>query len=152
MNKKIVMVLVIITVLFAGFFLVKMFTGKQEPELIERINDLDSNDLLDTMSIDLFEVNESGQSGFVTIDNYGYEVRIVIQLIDDLGVTRSANIRSGSCDNPGEIVNNLNNVIDGRSETKFDLLIDEITGGSPFVIAVFESESDLGEIIVCGEK
>ncbi len=156
MDKKTVTALVIVTVLVAGFFLIRTFTGEREPELIERIgppqNDLGPADLLDTTLIDLFEVNESGRGGFATIDDYDNEVQVVIQLIGDSEVNRPANLRSGSCNSPGDIINDLNDVINGRSETMFSLSVDEITGGSSFMIAVFESESESETMIACGEK
>ncbi len=154
MNKKLFVIAGITVVLLAGIFLTVILRGDPEEEIIERVGPPVSipgpADILETTLVDLFEVDESGQSGFATIEEFEDQTRVAIQLIGDPDENWSAVLRSGSCANPGEVRFELNEVSDGRSETLFDLPAGEVIGGS-FLIAVL-SPDEPGDMVACGNR
>lgn len=156
MNKKTIAIVAVVAVVIVGFLVVRFFSAEPETETEERVGPPAGTpgpaDVIDTTLVDLFEVDESGQSGFATIDEFDDETQVVLQISGEPDSTRSASIRSGSCDNPGEVMFDLNDVVNGRSETSFGISADEIVGAGPFLIAVFATDDESEALVACGDR
>ena len=81
----------------------------------------------DGISTPLTELNDSGQTGEVTLTSAGDGQTVVVVRIDEPGADEVAvALRSGSCADPGEIVQELEPVGERPAETTVDQSLDEL--------------------------
>lgn len=110
---------------------------------------------VETITVQLDEQNDLGQTGVVTLteDPAG-------QLIVSLNMTggtftppQPAHIHSGACPEPGAVVYALNNVVDGESITTLEDVTWEqlVEVGEPLAINVHKSAAESGVYTACGD-
>jgi hypothetical protein len=110
-----------------------------------------ASDRLDSLKVGLAERSGSGQYGVATLTRIGDESsELVLELFDGPARLQAAAVREGTCDSPGKIVFELNDLEHGRSATR-------IGGGLPdlirkdLVIVVRETTDRESEVSVCSE-
>lgn len=105
----------------------------------------------DTVTIDMKEVDGSGQAGSADITTDGDEQVIVSIEIDagEEGVPQPAHIHEGSCQDLGDVAYPLENVEDGVSESTVEVGMSELLAGE-YAINVHLSEEEAGTYVSCG--
>lgn len=104
----------------------------------------------DTVTIDMNEVDDSGQSGSANITTDGEQVTVAIEIdAGEEGVPQPAHIHEGSCDDLGDVAYPLDSVEDGESESTADVGMDELLPGE-YAINVHLSEDQMDVHVACG--
>ncbi len=104
----------------------------------------------DTITIDMNEVDDSGQSGSADITSDGDQTIISVSIDPgEEGVPQPAHIHDGSCAELGGVAYPLEDVVDGESETTVDVTITELIQGE-YAINVHLSEDEMGVNVACG--
>jgi hypothetical protein len=103
----------------------------------------------DTITIDIREVDGSGQFGSADVTSDGEQTTVAIDIVPgDEGVPQPANIHEGTCADIGEVAFELEDVVDGVSQSTVDVEQRDLIR-SPYVINVQESaDSDVS--VACG--
>ncbi len=104
----------------------------------------------DTVTIDMQEVDDSGQSGTANITSDGDQVVVSIEIEPGPdGEPQPAHIHDGTCQDLGDVAYPLEDVVDGMSESTADVSIADIISGE-YAIAVHLSEDEMEVIVACG--
>jgi hypothetical protein len=105
----------------------------------------------DSLTIDLDEVDGSGVSGTATLTEEDGQTNVVIELegTPEDGV-HPAHIHSGTCDDLGDVVFPLEDVVDGMSESTVEASIDDILAAD-HAINVHLSADEMNVYVACGE-
>jgi hypothetical protein len=102
-----------------------------------------------TVSLELTEQNGSGQSGTATLTPAGDErTKIVMELSNPPAVPQPAHVHPGPCDDLGDPVAALANVVRGRSETTVPLSFAELRRGD-LVVHAHKSEREYSISVAC---
>lgn len=99
----------------------------------------------------LSEQNDSGQSGTMTLEEVGGQLRVTLDLTDVGNVPQPAHIHAGACPNPGAVTYPLTNVVNGTSTTMLDISFDELTGEKPLAVNVHKSAAESSVYTACGD-
>lgn len=103
-----------------------------------------------TATIDMKEVDGSGQAGSADITTDGEQVIVSIEIdAGEAGVPQPAHIHEGSCRDLGDVAYPLNEVEDGVSETRVDVSMSELLAGE-YAINVHLSEDEISTHVSCG--
>jgi hypothetical protein len=101
------------------------------------------------LSLELTEQNGSGQSGTATLTPAGEErTKIVMELSNPPAVPQPAHVHPGPCDDLGDPVAALANVVRGRSETTVPLSSAELRRGD-LVVHAHKSEREYSISVAC---
>jgi hypothetical protein len=101
------------------------------------------------LSLELTEQNGSGQSGTATLTPVGDErTKIVMELSNPPAVPQPAHVHPGPCDDLGDPVAALANVVRGRSETTVPLSFAELRRGD-LVVHAHKSEREYSISVAC---
>jgi hypothetical protein len=101
------------------------------------------------LRLELGEQNGSGQSGTATLTAVGDEqTRIVMKLSNPPAVPQPAHVHPGPCDDLGDPVAGLTNVVGGRSETTVPLSFAELRRGD-LVVHAHKSEKEYSISVAC---
>jgi hypothetical protein len=101
------------------------------------------------LSLELTEQNGSGQSGTATLTPAGDErTKIVMELSNPPAVPQPAHVHPGPCDDLGDPVAALANVVRGRSETTVPLSFAELRRGD-LVVHAHKSEREFSTSVAC---
>jgi hypothetical protein len=104
----------------------------------------------DTVTIDMREVDGSGQFGSADVTSDGEQTIISIEIEPgEAGVPQPAHIHYGSCNDLGDVAYPLDDVVDGVSESTADVSISELIGRE-YAINVHLSEEEMGVSVSCG--
>jgi hypothetical protein len=106
-----------------------------------------------SMQISLNSVNDTyGQSGTAVLSesNGKTKVSITVNAVPDLTLPEPVHIHMGTCDNPGNIVYSLNNIINGQSATTLDTTLNNIRSKEPLVINIHKSNQEINVHTACG--
>lgn len=104
----------------------------------------------DTITIDMQEVDESGQSGSANITSDGEQVIVAIEIdAGPDGEPQPLNIHDGTCRDLGEVAYPLEDVVDGMSESSADISLSDIISGE-YAIVVSQAEGEDDVIVACG--
>jgi hypothetical protein len=102
----------------------------------------------ESVTINLTEQNDSGQSGTAVLTPDGAGTKVVITLENAPG-PHPAHIHVGSCPTPGAVVFPLTSVVDGKSETTVAATIADIMK-SPHAINIHKSPQEIPVYTACG--
>jgi hypothetical protein len=101
------------------------------------------------LRLELGEQNGSGQAGTATLTAVGDErTRIVMELSNPPTVPQPAHVHPGPCDDLGDPVAGLTNVVGGRSETTVPLSFTELRRGD-LVVHAHKSEKEYSISVAC---
>jgi hypothetical protein len=101
------------------------------------------------LSLELTEQNGSGQSGTAKLTPVGDErTKIVMELSNPPAVPQPAHVHPGPCDDLGDPVAALANVVRGRSETTVPLSFAELRRGD-LVVHAHKSEREYSISVAC---
>ena len=101
------------------------------------------------LRLELTEQNGSGQSGTATLTGLSNErTRIVMELSNAPAVPQPAHVHPGPCDDLGDPVAGLTNVVAGRSETTVPLSFAELRRGG-LVVHAHKSEREFSISVAC---
>jgi hypothetical protein len=101
------------------------------------------------LSLELMEQNGSGQSGTATLTPVGDErTKIVMELSNPPAVPQPAHVHPGPCDDLGDPVAALANLVRGRSETTVPLSFAELRRGD-LVVHAHKSEREFPISVAC---
>lgn len=101
------------------------------------------------LSLELTEQNSSGQSGTATLTPVGDErTKIVMELSNPPAVPQPAHVHPGPCDDLGDPVAALANVVRGRSETTVPLSFAQLRRGD-LVVHAHKSEREYSISVAC---
>uniref|UniRef100_A0A7C2WAN6 CHRD domain-containing protein n=1 Tax=Thermorudis sp. TaxID=1969470 RepID=A0A7C2WAN6_9BACT len=106
----------------------------------------------ETVTVNLSEQSDSGQSGTATLTAMGNQTRVTIQLSNPPGDTpQPAHIHPGTCANLNpQPQYPLNNVVNGTSETVVDVPLANLLTGN-FAINVHKSGQEISVYVACGD-
>jgi CHRD domain len=108
-----------------------------------------------TITVDLAEENESGQSGTATLtpnDDGTFEVAIELSPGGD--APQPAHIHEGTCPDVGDVAIALNDVVDGTSTTQnVDFSLEDVlrTDSPGYAINVHKSAAESDVYVACGD-
>ncbi len=146
--KKVIIVLLIVVAAVALYFL--FFSGEraEEDPIIESLEFIEKSE---SITIELLEQNESGQSGFAVIEDVEVKIRVTIQITSgEEGVSQPAHIHFNNCADIEAVSYPLNNVLGGYSETFLNVSMDQIMSERPLSINVRRS-MEVAFYVACGD-
>jgi hypothetical protein len=104
----------------------------------------------DTVTINMQEVDDSGQSGSADITSDGDQVIVSIEIDPGPdGEPQPVHIHEGSCQELGDVAYPLEDVVDGVSESTADVSMSELLPGE-YAINVHLSEDQMDVHVACG--
>lgn len=101
----------------------------------------------DSLTISLDEMNDSGQSGFVTLSSRGDQTEVVVSATG--GISALAHIHEGSCAELGGVAHDLNDTSEAISSTTVSATLDSLINGS-FAINL-HTDGNAGVYSSCGD-
>ena len=104
-----------------------------------------------TVTVDLAELNGSGESGTATLTAEGPQTRVVLELSNPASDSQPAHIHKGTCDNldPAPAFG-LPNVESGMSEATVDVTLDALESGE-YAVNVHKSNDEADVYVACGD-
>jgi hypothetical protein len=104
----------------------------------------------DTITIDMQEIDGSGQSGTANITSDGDQVIVSIEIEPGPdGEPQPVHIHEGNCRDLGDVAFPLEDVVDGVSESTADVSLNELLAGD-YAINVHLSEDQMDVYVACG--
>jgi hypothetical protein len=104
----------------------------------------------DTITIDMQEIDGSGQSGTANITSDGDQVIVSIEIEPGPdGEPQPVHIHEGNCRDLGDVAFPLEDVVDGVSESTADVSLSELLAGD-YAINVHLSEDQMDVYVACG--
>lgn len=104
----------------------------------------------DTVTIDMKEVEGSGQSGSADITSDGEQTIVTIEIEPgEEGVAQPAHIHDGTCNDLGDVAFPLDDVVDGASESTVDISVSDLIAGE-YAVNVHLSEDEIDVYVSCG--
>jgi hypothetical protein len=104
------------------------------------------------ISVTLFEQNQSGMKGEVEVEEKDGKVEVDLEVKGSpAGASHPAHVHLGSCTNLGEVKYPLNNVINGKSETKLNISFEEFNKTQPMAVNVHKSSAEAAVYVACGD-
>jgi hypothetical protein len=104
----------------------------------------------DTITIDMQEIDDSGQSGTANITSDGDQVIVSIEIdAGPDGEPQPVHIHEGNCRDLGDVAFPLEDVVDGVSESTADVSMSELIGND-YAINVHLSEDQMDVYVACG--
>lgn len=109
----------------------------------------------ESITVDLAEQNDSGQSGTATLTpNSDGTFDVAIELAPGGDAPQPAHIHEGTCPDVGDVAAALNDVVDGASTTEtVDLSLEDLlrTDSPGYAINVHESAAESDVYVACGD-
>ncbi len=101
---------------------------------------------------DLEEQSDSGESGTVSLEETeDGKLKVVLEVEDAIAASQPVHIHNGTCDNLGSIRYNLNNVVNGKSETTLNLTLAQLEAQLPLAANVHASAANMGTNVACAD-
>lgn len=105
----------------------------------------------DTVTVELSEQSDSGQSGEATLTRVDDETtQVVVKLTGGPDNAQPAHIHDGTCAELGGVAHPLEDLVDGRSETQVGAPLDDLRNGD-FAINAHRSADEIDVYTACGE-
>jgi hypothetical protein len=104
----------------------------------------------DTITIDMQEIEDSGQSGTANITSDGDQVVVSIEIdAGPDGEPQPVHIHEGNCRDLGDVAFPLEDVVDGVSESTADVSMSDLLAND-YAINVHLSEDQMDVYVACG--
>jgi len=109
-------------------------------------------DTSNSLTIQMRELNGSGENGSATLEPVGDKVRVTIDVTGEAnGASEPAHVHFGRCPSIKAIpAYNVGPVVDGKATAIVDLSWGQITSGA-YVVNVHQSAAELGKYVSCGD-
>lgn len=102
------------------------------------------------LTLELAAQNGSGQSGTAQLTADGEKTRIVVELANSPDVAQPSHVHEGTCDEIGDVIAPLENVVDGRAESVVDMSLAELQRGG-LIVHAHKSEAEYDTSVACAE-
>ncbi|MCR4327708.1 MAG: hypothetical protein NUV46_03955 [Nanoarchaeota archaeon] len=150
---------------FLGVFKLKMkVEGQVDPETGEFIGinkpwwaflvsgeDSDETESEEKRTINLSELNNSGESGTAMFSQEDGQVIVTLSTIGfTQNISQPAHIHVGSCPDTGAVRYPLNNVLNGESITTINVTFDNLESELPLAINIHKSVEESSVYTICG--
>ncbi|MFH1866679.1 MAG: hypothetical protein ABIJ81_01190 [Patescibacteria group bacterium] len=146
-NKGLLLIIAILIVGVAVFYLNSRPANNELTGLPEEIGSPPV-----VVTAPLVEQTNSGQSGIVTLSEFGYQTVVKLSLTGaPADIIQPAHINIGSCSNLGDIKYSLTYPINGKSETVLDVSLDDLFSQLPLAINIHKSSEELGISVGCAD-
>jgi len=146
-----IIVPVILILIIAGFFIfATQYTNPLEEvsPLVEETKPILERELV----IQLDELNNSEQSGIVSLTQVAGQTSIVIELSGaPADIPQPAHIHAGSCADLGGVNYPLIDVINGISDTDIEVSLDQLATEFPLSINIHKSGPEIDVYVACGD-
>jgi hypothetical protein len=101
------------------------------------------------LTLELVEQNGSRQEGTAILTPNGDGgTTVAIELSNPPDVLQPSHIHSGTCDDIGDVVVPLENLVAGRSETDVDMSIEDLRD-EPLIVHAHKSEAEFDVSVAC---
>lgn len=139
MNKKF---FIIFFLILAGAFLgyLLFISSKNTPEV--KVSTEKTSEVVkpETFSVVLESQNNSGESGIAVFEAVGDKTKVKINLVGfQPGVEQPAHFHGGTCEYPVLEKYDINNVMNGKSETIVDVKLKDLLNDLPLVLNIHKS-------------
>jgi hypothetical protein len=102
------------------------------------------------LTLDLAAQSGSGQSGTAQLSTDGEKTRIIVELANPPDVPQPSHVHRGTCDEIGDVIAPLENVVDGRAESGIDMSLQELRRGG-LIVHAHKSEAEYETSVACAE-
>ena len=102
------------------------------------------------LTLDLAAQGGSDQSGTAQLSADGEKTRIVVELANAPDIPQPSHVHQGTCDEIGDVVAPLENVVDGRAESVVDMSLAELRRGG-LIVHAHKSEAEYDTSVACAE-
>jgi hypothetical protein len=102
------------------------------------------------LTLDLAAQNGSGQSGMARLTADGEKTHIVVEVANAPEVAQQSHVHKGTCDEIGDVVAPLENVVDGKAESVVDMSLPELRRGG-LIVHAHKSEAEYDTSVACAE-
>jgi uncharacterized lipoprotein YmbA len=102
------------------------------------------------LTLDLAAQSGSGQSGTARLTADDGKTRIVVELANAPQVAQPSHVHEGTCDEIGDVVASLENVVDGRADSLVDMSLAELRRGG-LIVHAHKSEAESDTSVACAE-
>ena len=102
------------------------------------------------LTLDLAAQNGSGQSGTAQLTADGDKTRVVVELANPPEVAQPSHVHEGTCDEVGDVVAPLENVVAGRAESIVDMSLAALQRGG-LIIHAHKSEAEYDTSVACAQ-
>jgi hypothetical protein len=102
------------------------------------------------LTLDLAAQTGSGQSGTARLTADGEKTRIVVEVANPPEAAQPSHIHKGTCDEIGDVVVPLENVVDGKAESVVDLSLTDLRRGG-LIVHAHKSEAEYETSVACAE-
>lgn len=128
--------------------IVAIFIFNRSKQVIQPKDEKPSSNIF---SIVLNDQNESGEAGLATFEEKDGKTVIRIKLVNaPVDVSQPAHIYKGSCEKPVSELFDINNVVNGESETTIDDTLKNVLAKAPFILNVHKSAEEDNIYVSCG--
>lgn len=104
------------------------------------------------IEFDLNSQNNSGQSGRAVLMDQNGMVQLAINLTGEQdGASQPAHIHLGTCENLGDVLYPLNNVVNGQSVTTLSVTMEQLKSMMPLAVNVHKSVDEMDNYVACGD-
>jgi hypothetical protein len=109
----------------------------------------DDDETAGELTLELVEQNGSRQEGTATLTPNGDGgTTVAIELSNPPDVPQPSHIHSGTCDDIGDVVVPLENLVAGRSETDVDMSVEDLRD-EPLIVHAHKSEAEFDVSVAC---
>lgn len=145
-NKNLLAVLALVVLGTAAYFL---FTqGGQAPSVVPTPTQAPVTE----KTVTLNEQNDSSEMGTAMLKEMNGEVVVTLNLTGaPKGVTQPAHIHVGPCAKLGAVKYPLTFPVDGKSETKLEVTMDQLMAQLPLAVNVHKSTKEASVYVACGD-
>lgn len=156
-NKLIVLAVLIVVILAGGLYLNNksgnVYNANNTPTPKSSVSTNETSQISPSgVSIVINEQNASGESGIATVSEVEGKVVVNLKLIGASAQTpQPANLHSGTCEAPGDVVYPLTNVVSGQSKTTLDVDMAAFNSKLPLILNVHKSKDEISVYTSCGK-
>lgn len=149
MKKILIFSLIVIAIILAVFFASSNKTD-QSTETNSNTSQGGEHQMPKNVVVPIEPINSSGFTGQAIFAELDQETTVGIQLAPNTSVVRPAAIRAGTCSEPGSLKFNLENLVNGRSETTIAATNHSLHLSGALVLLIGKSQSEPENYIACG--
>jgi hypothetical protein len=153
MNKTMIALFALVLLVVAAYF-VFVFKMQKTPSQVNETSEPTLNEIepAKQLSVVLFEQNDSGETGTVSLVEQDGKVTVMVNTLGGPSDTpQPAHIHVGSCPDVGTVKYPLTSVVDGSSVTTLDVTLSQLQSGLPLAINVHKSATEAAFYTSCGD-